>query len=398
MDLDAIGAFLERSWAALLGSTGAFWIEVKTVAGQYFLGENGLRIFFAFGIVILFVIVRRLLAHFIVARLRRLAQGTKMQIDDLVLDAVEQPLTFVPVAFGVFLAANILQLDGPAASASGRIVQSLIAFTIFWATYRIISPLGYLLSPLGRLYSETLVSWVIKGLKGFAVFLGVFSILTIWGIPVMPILASFSLLSVAVALGAQDLFKNLIAGALIIGERRFRTGHWIKVEGVVEGTVEAVNFRSTRVRRFDKAPVWVPNSKLSDDVVINFSEMSHRRIYWLIGLEYRATKDQLRAIRNRIEAYLTEHEAFAQPPEVPLFVRIDRFSDSSIDMLLYCFTRTTVWGEWLEIKEELAIAIKDIVESEGAGFAFPSQSLYIETAPGSGPDLYTPPEGTKADV
>ena len=128
----------------------------------------------------------------------------------------------------------------------------------------------------------------------------------------------------AVALGAQDLFKNLISGILIIAEKRFNIGDWIKVEGVVEGTVEAIGFRSTFVRRFDKAPVFVPNAKLSDNSLINFSSMSHRRIYWRIGVEYRTTIEMLREIRNNIENYILESDAFAHPPEVStLSVLID---------------------------------------------------------------------------
>jgi len=209
-----------------------------------------------------------------------------------------------------------------------------------------------------------------------------------------PILAGLGLFGVAVALGAQDLFKNLIAGILIIAERRFNKGDWIRVDGVVEGTVEKIGFRSTMVRRFDKAPVYVPNASLSDNAVTNFTAMTHRRIYWHIGVEYRTTLEQLKTIRDKIEAYILDSQEFARPEDVATFVRIDRFSESSIDIMLYCFTNTTVWGEWLEIKERLAYAIKEIVEDAGAGFAFPSRSLYVETVPGETPELFVPPGAT----
>ena len=127
---------------------------------------------------------------------------------------------------------------------------------------------------------------------------GAATILEIWGIKIGPILAGLGLFGVAVALGAQDLFKNLISGFLVIAEKRFNPGDWIRVDGEVEGTVETINFRSTLVRRFDKAPVFVPNSKLSDNSVINFSSMTFRRIYWVIGVEYRTTVDQLRNGEN----------------------------------------------------------------------------------------------------
>jgi len=251
--------------------------------------------------------------------------------------------------------------------------------TIFWGLYRLVDPFGHLLRPLERVFTNTLIEWVRKALKGFFVFVGAVAVLTIWGIPVMPVLASLSLLSVAVALGAQDFFKNLIGGLLIIAERRFKPGDWILVDGVVEGTVQTINFRSTSVRRFDKALVNVPNAKLSDSAVTNYSEVTHRRIYWKIGVEYRTSADQLRQIRDGIEAYILGSDEFAHPPEVSTFVRIDAFNESSIDIMIYCFTRTTDWGEWLEIKERFAYKIKEIVEGAGTGFAFPSRSIYLET-------------------
>ena len=242
-----------------------------------------------------------------------------------------------------------------------------------------------------------MVEWLVKAIRATFIFIGTATILQIWGIEVGPILAGLGLFGVAVALGAQDLFKNLIAGLLIIAEKRFNKGDWIRVDGTVEGTVESIGFRSTVVRRFDKAPVFVPNAKLSDSAVTNFSSMTHRRIYWKIGVEYRTSVDQLRSIRDAIESYVANNDAFANPPDVVRFVRIDSFSDSSIDIMLYCFTRTTNWGEWLEIKEQLAYAIKEIVEGAGSAFAFPSQSLYIEATPDDSPETFLPPEPNKQE-
>ena len=226
-----------------------------------------------------------------------------------------------------------------------------------------------------------MINWLIKAMHGLFIFLGVASILEIWGIQVAPLIAGLGLFGVAVALGAQDLFKNLISGLFIIGEKRFHPGDWVKIDGIVEGTVEEIGFRTTTIIRFDKAPVYVPNTKLSDNAATNFSRMSHRRIFWKIGLLYDTSKDQLKNIRQDIEDYIMGNDEFAHPPEVATFVRIDSFNDSSIDIMLYCFTKTTVWGEWLEIKERLALKIKEIVEHHESNFAYPSQSIYIENLP-----------------
>ena len=356
-----------------------------------FLGVNVGQGLTALGIFVLFMIFRGLFARIVIGNIKRLAAKSETDLDDQVADALDRPLRFVPVVAGVFFATNYLALEPDVQGFADNLVRSLVAYNIFFALYKVIGPLSTVMHKLSDMLGDVMVEWLIKAIRGLTVFIGAATILELWGIQVGPLLAGLGLFGVAVALGAQDLFKNLIAGVLILLEKRFKKGDWILVDGVVEGTVENIGFRSTLIRRFDKAPVFVPNANMSDNAVTNFSEMTHRRIYWKIGVEYRTSVDQLRQIRDEIEAYILENEAFASPSEVSTFVRVDSFNDSSIDYMLYCFTKTTNWGEWLEIKESLAYAIKDIVEGAGSGFAFPSQSLYVESLPADQPEVFIPP-------
>lgn len=358
-----------------------FWALVVDVWQHGLFGIDVGQILVAMVILFIFVGLRRLLAHFVIKRLQGWASRTSSRLDNEVINAIERPLAFVPVVIGIFLATQYVDPDGSAATFFANLNRSLVSFTLFWTLFRMVDPLSHVMGKLEEIFSESMLDWLIKATKGGFVLLGAATILEIWGIAVGPLIAGLGLFGVAVALGAQDLFKNLIAGIFILGEKRFHPGDWIRVEGVVEGTVQVIGFRTTRIRRFDRAPEYVPNSKLSDNVVTNFSQMTHRRILWTIGLEYRTTLEQLRQVRDGIEEYLLGSDDFAHPPEVPLFVRIDSFNNSSIDILVYCFTRTTVWGEWLALKEGLAYKVKEIVEDAGAGFAFPSQSLYVEAWP-----------------
>jgi MscS family membrane protein len=374
-----------------------FWEMTTDVWQTGFMGIDIGRLVIAVGIFVVFLIFRRLFTRFVLSFLKGLARKTGSSFDDKAIEALENPIRFIPIVLGAFFVVEYLEFPGTFATIGDHFVRSLIAFVIFWALYRMVDPLSQFLNHLEKVFTQAMVEWLVKAIRAAFIFIGAATILQIWGIEVGPILAGLGLFGVAVALGAQDLFKNLIAGILIIAEKRFNKGDWIHVDGTVEGTVESIGFRSTVVRRFDKAPVFVPNTKLSDTAVTNFSSMTHRRIYWMIGVEYRTTVDQLRQIRDSIENYLIENDAFANPPAVVRFVRIDRFSDSSIDIMLYCFTKTTDWGEWLEIKEQLAYAIKDIVEEAGSAFAFPSQSLYIETTPGESPETFIPPTANKQE-
>jgi MscS family membrane protein len=368
-----------------------FWALVVQVWQSAFLGVSVGRVLLALFIFFFFLVIRHLFSRIVMGAFKRLVRRTKNEVDDKVIEALGDPLELVPVIMGIFFGAQALGLTAPYEAVAVQISQSLIAIAIFWAIYNISVPVSALLYKLDHVFTTAMVDWAVRGTRVLVVFFGGVAVLEIWGIQVAPILAGLGLFGVAVALGAQDLFKNLIAGFLILIERRFKNGDWVKVEGIVEGTVERIGFRSTRIRRFDKAPVQVPNTQLSDNAVTNFSEMTYRRIYWVIGVEYRTSVAQLKQIRDAMEAYIKDNEDFAQPPEVPMFVRIDSFNSSSIDIMLYCFTRTTVWGEWLAIKEELAYRIKDIVAEAGTAFAFPSQSIYVETLPEEAPEVFVPP-------
>lgn len=343
-------------------------------------------------IFLFFLVLRGLFARWVIGMLQRALARRDMTTAARVVEAMAEPLKLVPVIAGLFFAIEHLRLTSDIMIVADRLISSMIVFAVFWALFRMVTPARYLFLGLEQVLSPELVDWMMKALKVLIAVLGGATILEAWGVDVIAVLAGFGLLGAAVALGAQDLFKNLIGGLLIMAEKRFSRGDWINVEGVVEGTVEAIGFRSTLVRRFDKAPVFVPNNFLSDRAVINFSKMTFRRIYWTVGVTYDTSVPQLRAIRDGIEAYLLESDEFVRPEQASTFVRIDRFGESSIDIMLYCFTVTTNWGTWLEIKERLAYKIMDIVLSNGSSFAFPSRSLYLEQWPADQrPELFVPP-------
>ncbi|MCP4664870.1 MAG: mechanosensitive ion channel, partial [Deltaproteobacteria bacterium] len=367
------------------------WLIVMDVWENGLFGMDVGRIVVAATIFFGFLVIRRFFARIIIALLKTITKRTKTRLDDDALEVLKEPVGFIPIILGVFVTAEYLHLSGALAFITDRIIRSLVVFMIFWSFVRLVQPLSFLLHQLEKIFTAPMIAWLIQAIKIAFIIIGGATILEIWGIKVGPILAGLGILGIAVALGAQDLFKNLISGILIIAEKRFNPGDWIQVKGVVEGTVESIGFRSTLVRRFDKAPAYVPNAKLSDDSLINFSSMTHRRIYWIIGVEYRTTTEQLRRIRDDIEQYIMGSDKFSQPPETPTFVRIDRFSDSSIDIMVYCFTKTTVWGEWLEVKEKLAYRIKEIVAAAGTAFAFPSRSIYVETAHTDEAEVFVPP-------
>jgi len=371
------------------GTVRGLWDIVTDVWTTSFLGYNVGDGLVALGVLALALMVRGLFSKFVLSRLQSLAERTRTKMDHKLILALRGPLKLVPVIIGAYVAFAVLGLHEESAPLSGsQVVETLVTVALFWALHNSVEPAAHLLGPLRRALTPVMVDWLAKTLRILFLVIGGAAILQIWGIPVAPILGGLGLLGIAIGLGAQDLFKNLIAGILILAEKRFVPGEWILVDGVVEGTVEQINFRSTLIRRFDRSPVYVPNAKLSDNAVTNFTRMTHRRIRWIIGVEYKTTKEQLEYIRDHVLDFILNHEEFASPPEVATFMRVDSFGPSSIDFLLYAFTRTTNWGEWLRLKEELAFAVKRIVEDEaGASFAFPSTTVYMD----DGAEVFVPP-------
>lgn len=358
-----------------------FWALVVDVWNHGYMGVAIGQIASALLILMVATLVRRLFSTSILRHLHIRIGRADLALSKDVREALDPPVRFVPIVIAVFIISEIFTTSPEVKAFFAQLNRSLVAFTIFWALFGIITPLFSALDGRTAVFNHVMISWAIRVGRILVTLIGGAAILEIWGIRVGPILAGLGLFGAAVALGAQDLFKNLIAGVFIIAERRFQNGDWILAENVVEGTVELIGLRTTKVRRFDLAPVYVPNAKLADNAVTNYSQMTYRRISWVIGLEYATTTEQLRQVREGIESYISGNADFMEPPAVPMFVRVDKFNDSSIDLMVYCFTRTTKWGEWLKVKEELTYAIKNIVEAAGTGFAFPSRSLYVETVP-----------------
>ncbi len=338
-------------------------------------GVNISEILIALTIFIFFLFLRGIFSKFVIKRLEKYVSKTTNKFDNSLVFSMEGPAKFFPIVLGFFVSTSYLSVEHGAIELINR---SLITILIFWTFHQIISPFSVVIKSVGGLLSKDLINWIIKAIKILILILGAAAVLELWGIKIGPIIAGLGLFGVAVALGAQDLFKNLISGILVLVERRFQVGDWIFVEGVIEGTVESIGFRSTVVRRFDKSLATIPNFQFAENAVINNSQTTNRRINWVIGLEYRTSSDQLTKIKKEIENYIENSELFSKTGDTFLSVKIEQFAASSIDIRLICFTKTKHYLEWMKVKDTLAIEIKTIVEKNKASFAFPSTSIYVE--------------------
>jgi len=352
-------------------STLFLWVWKKGI-----LGIDIFQILIGLGIFLIFLLFRGLISKVIIGRLKKIAKRTTNKLDDTFVQAMEGPARFLPIVIGFFIASYYLEFSPESQTFIDTVNKTLITILIFWLFHQFIQPVAYLLGGLEKILTRELINWIIKALKILIIILGTAAVLELWGVKIGPIIAGLGLVGVAVALGAQDLFKNLISGILVLVEKRFKVGDWILVENIREGRGERRGGRETERREGEKALVSIPNFYFAENAVINVSATTNWIISWVITLQYSTTVEQLRKIRDEIEKYITTYKDY----EISLghAVRVDKFSNSSIDMYIRCFTVTDDWDEWLKVKERLAIEIKQIVEKNNASFAFPSQSIYVE--------------------
>ena len=330
-------------------------------------------------VIIAITLVAIILSRTIIFKsLMAFAAHSESKHDDAFVESLKKPLTLIPLGIGIYAVVEALPLSETYNSYAILLVQSYFYIAIFWSIADSIEPLRDFVGEKYDFLSPTLRAWIFRAIKFVAYLIGIVSVLELWGIDAASIIAGLGLFSVALALGAQNFFKNLIGGLLIIGEKRFKQGDWINIEGVAEGEVEKIDFRSTLIRRFDKAPVFVPNSVLSDSEIINFSAMPFRRIMFNVGLIYQTTPDTILSIRKDIESYIADNDNLANADEATTTIRVTKFNDSSIDMLVYCFTRSTKWHDFCVARENLILEIMKIVKKNGSDFAYPTSTIHIE--------------------
>ena len=354
------------------------FIEIFTnVWEEGFLGIGITEIIVSLLIFIAGAISRAFFVGRVIKWLEKLTAHTDSEIDDVLLESLKKPLGYIPMTVALYFIAVYLPLSGMADTFATNLIKAMIAFTIFSALANAIAPIFQAFTSSAVL-TRSMTMWLERAARIIIWIIGLGIILDIFGIQIGPLVAGLGLFSVAVALGAQDLFKNLISGLLIIGENRFQPGDRIEVPGSLHGMVEDIGFRSTLIRMFDTAPMLVPNKDLSDVKVINHGNMQYRRISWTLNLIYSTTQEQLAKICDEVTTFITTSDEFINNPNQESFARTEELASSSIDVRVLCYTDPVGLTDFSKIKQNLIFEIIKIVRNNGSEFAYPSTSVYVE--------------------
>jgi MscS family membrane protein len=316
------------------------------------------------------------------AVLRRMVARTETNLDDLLVSAARGPIILLWSVIVSRTALGWLALPASVRLFVMEFQQALAIVALFWMILRAITVLqDNLAREAWTAHHPALRSLIPLGGRIARVFVFIAAVLVTisqFGYPIATILAGLGIGGIAVALGAQKSLEHFFGSVSIGVDQPFRVGDWVVINGV-EGEIEAIGLRSTRIRTLDRTVVSMPNGQLADAVSENFAHRERIRFRTTVGLEYGTSSVTLKRVRDEIEALLRGHPLI-WPDRV--VVRLAGFGAYSLDIELFCWIQTRVVDEFRGAREELMFGIMEIVERNGASFAFPTQTIHM--APSSG--------------
>jgi MscS family membrane protein len=332
-------------------------------------------------IVVLLTSVLVFLLKRVLSRVHAKLAQTNNPWDDALVSALRKPATAAVWIIGIAFAIQIIEDETKAAifGAIGPIRDVGIIATISWFLVRFIKQaetnvIAYN-ETKGKQVDRTTVDAVAKLLRLSVVITATLVALQTLGFSVSGVLAFGGIGGIAVGFAAKDLLANFFGGLMVYLDRPFAVGDWIRSpDRNIEGTVEDIGWRLTRIRTFDSRPLYVPNSAFTSIAVENPSRMRHRRIYETIGVRYEDAA-KVGAVVADVTQMLKTHPDIKT--DGTLMVNFTACGTSSLDFFIYCFTRTAVWAEFHKVKQDVLLQILGIVAEHGAEVAFPTTTVHV---------------------
>ena len=314
-------------------------------------------------------------------RWRRKLKATPNLWDDAMVSAARGPATLVVWVVGFTFAADVIRAEtqAPIFNAVEPIRQVGVISAVAWFLMRLARHLQRNVlargKDRGKPVDTATVDAVGKLLRASILITAGLVVLQTLGISISGILAFGGIGGIAIGFAARDLLANFFGGLMLYLDRPFAVGDWVRSpDREIEGTVEYIGWRLTRIRSFDMRPIYIPNGVFSTMAIVNPSRMTHRQIYETIGIRYRDA-DKMEGIVAEIKAMLLAHPEIDQSQTA--IVNFNSFAPSSLDFFVYAYTRTTGWAHFHEIKQELLLKINGIIGAHGAEIAFPTSTLRL---------------------
>lgn len=332
----------------------------------------------SFSIILITFLLKNILTKVVFRTLSMMFSKTSTDVDDRLLDAAEKPLMVFVTVFGIYMAIVVFPLEQEWQDTVNLVYRAVSMGNFFWLLWRISDVLLDVVALRAKARGTSLGDFmpiIKKTLRVFLAVVGLIMVIDNLGYSVSGILATFGLGGAALALASKDTIANLYGAISIAVDRPFKVGDWIQVGDKVDGDVEEIGIRSTRVRTWPKAITVIPNSVLCNEYIINWSRMNKRRVRQILGVTYETTPEQmeqlLEDIRNLLRNTPDVNQEF-------FLVQFQDFGPSSLDILVYYFTNTIRWQPHLEVRERMNLEIMKLVAKNGCKVALPARSVYFD--------------------
>jgi MscS family membrane protein len=344
-------------------------------------GADLWRIVAAFVVVMFVLLLRRVVTGYVIKRLQVFAKHTRLTYDEQILDAVTPGISGLFIVLGVYLATRLLPLPTEPVEVDTFIRNALVvaaAVLVIYSIHRLCYVAADALDAIathGDPEARGQFRVVLRQILSITTWIiGALVVVQNLGYSISSVLAGLGIGGLAVALGAQETLGNFFGSVMLLTDRPFKVGDWIQVDDMINGDVEEIGFRSTKVRAWDKSLVSIPNKSLASKVIKNWSRMPKRRVKQIIGVTYDTPREKMQALVDGIERLLREDPSVHQEY---IMVKFTDFSAYSLDILVYYFTKDTAWMDHLQARQDVNLKIMHLVEELGLSFAFPTQTLHV---------------------
>lgn len=354
---------------------------IKEISQFIHIDATLLRIILAFLIVIIGVLFRRLIVKWLIHFLLQLAKKTKTELDEMIIHALDRPAKAFVLFSSFWLAVNVLTLPAALQGFLGKIYRTIIILLVFWFFYRASGSMMWCferaINKKEKKASPMLLAFFRKAIKAFIILVEVFMIIKEWGFDISGLVAGLGIGGLAISLAAKDAASNLIGSITIMLDKTYKIGDWIETEKV-EGTVEELGFRSTKIRTFSDALVTVPNAVMSNEPVTNWSKMGKRKVSYTLQIPLDTPLDKIEVLLEKIKDMLKSHPDVNQDV---IAVNLQGFGEATLKVLIHYFTKTTSWVTYLKVTEDVNLKVLRIFEEVDIPITVPVQRMLVEDKP-----------------
>lgn len=332
----------------------------------------------AIGILLLFLFLRKIFITYVYAIVLKVSKKSPTELFTYVLHAFERPLQYVFVIIGINVAVKYFPYIDQSNLLFTQIMKSALVLAIAMGLYNLAENTSILFAKIndrGKVYLDRIISSFLSKILRFVVIaISIAIVADVFGFNVNGFVAGLGLGGLAFALAAQDAIANLFGGFVIVTDKPFKIDDWIKTASV-EGVVEDITFRSTRIRTFEDAIVAVPNASLVQDSITNYSKRNTRDVYFTIPLTFDTPPEKIKKVVRYMDDRLNNHDGIL---EDSVYVSSNEYTEDGLSVMIYFFTKTANWRTYLAIREEINLELLELLHTEGIHIAVPSRRLYVE--------------------